>query len=71
MLIIVHNIILSLKVFYFFALYFSLVKQTDLLARISTLERENVELKAKVKAIEGIFQSERGKGNLRKNNFAF
>ena len=44
------------------------MKQTDLLARISTLERENVELKEKVKAIEENFQSERGKGNLRKIN---
>ena len=44
------------------------MKQTDLLARISTLERENVELKEKVKAIEENFQSERGKGNFRKNN---
>ena len=56
------------KVFNFFALYFSYVKQTDLLARISTLERENVELKEIVKAIEGKFQSERGKG---KDNCAF
>lgn len=47
------------------------MKQTDLLARISTLERENVELKEKVKAIEENFQSERGKGNFRKNNCAF
>ena len=47
------------------------MKQTDLLARISTLERENVELKEKVKAIQGNFQSERGKGNFRKNNCAF
>ena len=44
------------------------MKQTDLLARISTLERENVELKEKVKAIEEHFQSERGKGNFKKNN---
>ena len=44
------------------------MKQTDLLARISTLERENVELKEKVKAIEENFQSERGKGNFRKIN---
>ena len=72
MLITVQNIILSLpltqKLFNFFALYFSYVKQTDLLARITTLERENVELKEKVKAIEENFQSERGKGNFRKNN---
>ena len=47
------------------------MKQTDLVARISTLERENVELKEKVKAIQGNFQSERGKGNFRKNNCAF
>ena len=71
-LITVQNIILSLpltqKLFNFFSLYFSYVKQTDLLARISTLERENVELKEKVKAIEENFQSERGKGNFRKNN---
>ena len=59
------------KVFYFFSLYFSHVKQKDLLARISTLERENVELKEKVKAIHGIFRSERGKGNFRKNNCVF
>ena len=74
-LITVQNIILSLpltqKLFNFFALYFSYVKQTDLLARITTLERENVELKEKVKAIEENFQSERGKGNFRKNNWAF
>ena len=74
-LITVQNIILSLpltqKLFNFFSLYFSYVKQTDLLARISTLERENVELKEKVKAIEENFQSERGKGNFRKNNWAF
>ena len=44
------------------------MKQTDLLARISTLESENVELKEKVKAIEENFQRERGKGNFRKNN---
>ena len=44
------------------------MKQIDFLARISTLERENVELKEKVKAIEENFQSERGKGNFRKNN---
>ena len=44
------------------------MKQTDLLARISTLERENVELKEAVKAIEGKFQSDRGKG---KDNCAF
>ena len=71
-LITVQNIILSLpltqKLFNFIALYFSYVKQTDLLARITTLERENVELKEKVKAIEENFQSERGKGNFRKNN---
>ena len=47
------------------------MKQKDLPARISTLERENVELKEKVKAIQGIFESEKGKGNLRKNNCAF
>ena len=47
------------------------MKQIDLPARISTLERENVELKEKVKAIEGNFQSERGKENFRKNNCAF
>ena len=74
-LITVHSIILcwnfTQKSFYFFALYFSYVKQTDLLARISTLERENVELKEKVKAIEEHFQSERGKGNFKKNNWAF
>ena len=44
------------------------MKRTDLLARISTLERENVELKEAVKAIEG---SERGKANLTKNSCAF
>ena len=49
-------------------MHFSYVKQTDLLARISTLERENVELKVKVKAIEGTFGSERGKGDFWKNN---
>ena len=65
----VHCIILSRT--FFFALFFSYVKQTDLPARISTLERENVELKEKVKAIQGNFQSERGKGNFRKNNCAF
>ena len=48
------------------------MKQTDLLARISTLERENVKVEEKVKAaIERIFQSEIGKGNFRKNNCAF
>ena len=47
------------------------MKQTDLSARISTSQRENVELEEKVKAIEGIFDSERGKGNFRKNNCAF
>ena len=57
--------------FSFFALYFSYVKQTELSARISTSQRENVELEEKVKAIEGIFDSERGKGNFRKNNCAF
>ena len=57
--------------FFSFALYFSHVKQTDLLARISTLERENVKLEEKVKAIEGNFRSERGKGNFRRNNCAF
>ena len=57
--------------FFFFDLYFSHVKQTDLSARISTSQRENVELEEKVKAIEGIFDSERGKGNFRKNNCAF
>ena len=71
----VHNITLSWtltqKFFYFFALFFSYLKQTDLLGRISTLERENVELKEKVKAIQGIFESEGGKGNFRKNNCAF
>ena len=56
---------------FFFVLYFSYVKQTELSARISTSERENVELEEKVKAIEGIFDSERGKGNFRKNNCAF
>ena len=56
---------------FFFVLYFSYVKQTELSARISTPERENVELEEKVKAIEGIFDSERGKGNFRKNNCAF
>ena len=74
-LITVHDITLSWtltqKFFYFFALFFSYLKQTDLLGRISTLERENVELKEKVKAIQGIFESEKGKGNLRKNNCAF
>ena len=44
------------------------MKQTDLLARILTLERENVALKAKVKAMEETFGSERGKGNFWKNN---
>ena len=57
--------------FFFFDLYFSYVKQTELSARISTSQRENVELEEKVKAIEGIFDSERGKGNFRKNNCAF
>ena len=47
------------------------MKQKNLPARISTLERENVELNEKVKAIQGNFQSERGKGNFRKNNCAF
>ena len=74
-LITVHDITLSWTLtqnfFYFFALFFSYLKQTDLLGRISTLERENVELKEKVKAIQGIFESERGKGNFRKNNCAF
>ena len=56
---------------FFFVLYFSYVKQTELSARISTSERENVELEEKVKAIEGIFDGERGKGNFRKNNCAF
>ena len=44
------------------------MKKTELSARISTLERQNVELEETVKAIEGIFDSERGKGNFRKNN---
>ena len=56
---------------FFFYLYFSYVKQTEISARISTSQRENVELEEKVKAIEGIFDSERGKGNFRKNNCAF
>ena len=47
-LITVHSIILcwtfTQGFFYFFALFFSYLKQTDLLGRISTLERENVEL---------------------------
>ena len=48
------------------------MKQKDLLARISTLERENVKVEEKVKAaIERIFQSEIGKGNFRKDNCAF
>ena len=47
------------------------MKQTDLVARISTLEGKNVELKEKVKAIQGNFQSERDKGNFWKNNCAF
>ena len=53
---------------FLFALYFFCVKQTDLLAKILTLERENVVLKAKVKAMEETFGSERGKGNFWKNN---
>ena len=44
------------------------MKQTDLSARISTVERQNVELEETVKAMEGIFDNERGKGNFRKNN---
>ena len=67
-LITVHNIALSWtltqKFFYFFALFFSYLKQTDPLGRISTL-------KEKAEAIQGIFESERGKGNFRKNNCAF
>ena len=48
------------------------MKQKDLLARISILERENVKAEEKVKAaIERIFQSEIGKGNFRKDNCAF
>ena len=44
----------------------------DLLARISTLERENLKVEEKVEAaIERIFQSEIGKGNFRKDNCAF
>ena len=53
---------------FLFALYFSYVKQTELLVRISTLEHENVELKAKVKAMKETFGSERGKGDFWKNN---
>ena len=53
---------------FLFALYFCYVKQTDLLAGISQLERENVVLKAKVKAMDETFGSERGKGNFWKNN---
>ena len=53
---------------FLFALYFSYVKQTDLLARVSTLERKNVELRAKLEAIVEIFGSERGKGDFWKNN---
>ena len=53
---------------FFFALFFSYVKQTDLLSRISKLEHENVTLNAKVKAMEETFGSERGKGDFWKNN---
>ena len=70
----VHSIILCWPFtygFFSFAFYFSHVKQTELSARISTLERQNVELEETVKAMEGIFDSERGKGNFRKNNWAF
>ena len=49
---------------------FSFLKQKDLLARISTLEHENVKLEEKVKAIEKIL-SEIGKGNFWKDNCAF
>ena len=60
------------KVFFFlFALYFSYVKQTDLLTRILTLERENVALKKILKSNQGTFRSEEGKGNFWKNNCAF
>ena len=53
---------------FLFALFFSYVKQTDLLARIPTIERENVTLKAKVKAMEETFGSERSRGNFWNNN---
>ena len=53
---------------FFSAFFFSYVKQTDILARISQLEHENVELKEKVKAMDETFRSERGKGNFWKNN---
>ena len=53
---------------FFFALYFSSVKQTDPLAGVSTSERENVELMEKVKAMEETLGSERGKENFWKNN---
>ena len=57
-LITVHNMYyveLLPRSFFFRCLLF-LCDTTDLLARISTLERENVELKKKIKPFEGIFQ---------------
>ena len=72
-LITVHNMYyveLLLRSFFFRCLLF-LCDTTDLLARISTLERENVELKKKIKPFEEIFQIVIGKENFRKNNWAF
>ena len=53
--------------FVFFALFFSYVKQTDVLARISKLE-QNVELKERMEVIERPLVSGRGKGDFWKNN---
>lgn len=73
MLVPAHRGELLLRSFFslFYFLYFSCLKQTEaLLARISILRQEHFELKENVKDVEEALQSERGKGNFRKNNYA-